>query len=134
MKLPYTKLPHGFERPIIRIAVGHNGRQVPYFALIDSGADMNIMHAELAPLLGINLEAGERSEIGGVVDSERRPFYIHRVALHVGDRIHEDVKVGFMPSLAKTGHGLLGQYGFFDLYRVAFDLAKGEIELQEYGG
>jgi hypothetical protein len=41
------------------------------------------------------------------------------------------VKVGFMPSLSKNGHGLLGQYGFFDLYSIKFDLLKGEIELKE---
>jgi len=134
MKLPYTKLPHGFKRPIVRIAVARNGRQVPYFALIDSGADMNLMHAELAPLLGIDLEAGERRDIGGIVDGERRPFYLHRVTLHIGDQAHPNVEVGFMPSLSKTGHGLLGQYGFFDLYRVAFDLPQGEIELQAIQG
>jgi len=104
---------------------------VPYFALIDSGADMNLVHAELAPLLGIDLEAGERRDIGGIVDGERRPFYLHRVTLHIGDRAHPNVEVGFMPSLSKSGHGLLGQYGFFDLYRVTFDLPQGEIELQE---
>ena len=29
MKLPYTKLPHGFKRPIVRIAVAHNGDVIP---------------------------------------------------------------------------------------------------------
>jgi hypothetical protein len=131
MKLPYTSLPYGFKRPIVRIAVSNGNRQVPYYALIDSGADMNLMHAELAPLLGIDLEAGERRDIGGIVDGERRQFYMHRVTLQVGDRAHHNVEVGFMPSLSKTGHGLLGQYGFFDLDRVIFDLPRGEIELQE---
>ena len=131
MKIPYTRLPRGFKRPIIRIAVSHNGKQVPYFALVDSGADINLMHAELAPLLGLDLEAGERREISGVVEGERRVFYVHRIALHVGNRRHDNVKVGFMPSLAQTGHGLLGQYGFFDLYMVKFDLLKGEIEVEE---
>jgi hypothetical protein len=131
MKFPYTNLPHGFKRPIARIVVANGDRQVPYYALIDSGADLNLMHAELAPLLGIDLEAGERRDIGGIVDGEARPLYMHRVTLHVGDRVHHNVEVGFMPSLSKTGHGLLGQYGFFDLYRVLFDLPRGEIELQE---
>jgi hypothetical protein len=131
MKLPYTTLPHGFKRPIIRIVVSHSGREVPYYALIDSGADINLMHAELAPLLGLDLEAGERREIGGVVDDERRPYYVHQVTLHIGGRKHPNVRVGFMPSLSKTGHGLLGQYGFFDLYTVKFDLPQGEIDLHE---
>ena len=58
-------------------------------------------------------------------------IYIHRVSLHVGDLVHPNVEVGFMPSLSKTGHGLLGQYGFFDLYRVTFDLPQGGIEPEE---
>jgi len=56
---------------------------------------------------------------------------IHTITLHVAGRKHENVRVGFMPSLSKTGHGLLGQYGFFDLYTVAFDLPKWEIELKD---
>jgi len=40
------------------------------------------------------------------------------------------VEVGFMPDLSKSGHGLLGQYGFFNLYTVKFDLLKGEVELK----
>ena len=131
MLLPYTRIPHGFKRPIVRIVVSRNNREVPYYALIDSGADMNLMHAELAPLLGIELEAGERQEIGGIVDGERSAIYIHSVTLQIDDQQHENVRVGFMPSLSKTGHGLLGQYGFFDLYTVKFDLPKGQIELLE---
>ncbi len=53
------------------------------------------------------------------------------MTLHIGDREHRNVEVGFMPSLSQTGHGLLGQYGFFDLYRVTFDLGQGQIELKE---
>jgi len=53
MKFPYTKLPNGIKRPIIRIAIEHNGKQLPYYGLIDSGADMNLFHGELAELLGL---------------------------------------------------------------------------------
>ena len=130
MKFQYTKLPHGIRRPIIRIAVSHNDKVLPYFALIDSGADVNLFHAELAPLLGLDLEAGERREVGGVVDGERRAYYLHRISLHIGGWKHDDVEVGFMQDLAKSGHGLLGQHGFFNLYTVKFDLPKGDIELK----
>jgi hypothetical protein len=40
MKFPYTKFPNGIKRPVIRIAIEHNGKQLPYYGLIDSGADM----------------------------------------------------------------------------------------------
>src|SRR5437879_3704335 len=113
MKFKYKELPHGLKRPIIRIVLSHNGREVPYYGLIDSGADINLVHADLAPLLGIELEDGKRHIAGGIVEGERRPYYVHTVTVHVGGSKHEDVPVAFMPSLAKTGHGLLGQYGFF---------------------
>ncbi len=84
MKFQYTKLPHGIKRPIIRTAVSHKDKMLPYFALIDSGADINLFHAELAPLLGLDLTAGERREVGGVVEGERRAYYVHKISLHVG--------------------------------------------------
>jgi hypothetical protein len=132
MKFPYTRLPNKIKRPIIRIAIEHKGKEIPYFGLIDSGADINIFHSELAELLGLDLEAGEKQYVAGVVEGERRPYYVHKVSLKIGGWRHENVRVGFMPSLSKNGHGLLGQYGFFDLYSVKFDLPKGEIELKEH--
>jgi len=65
------------------------------------------------------------------VAGQVRPYYIHVVAIHVGGWLHENVPVGFMPELSKTGHGLLGQYGFFNLFKIQFDLPKGEIDLKE---
>jgi hypothetical protein len=56
------------------------------------------------------------------------------VTLHLGDRAHPNVEVGFMPPLSKTGHGLLGQYGFFNLYTVKFDFPQGQIGLVDRDG
>jgi hypothetical protein len=33
MKFPYTRLPDKIKRPIIRIAVEHKGKEIPYFGL-----------------------------------------------------------------------------------------------------
>jgi Aspartyl protease len=132
MKFPYTRLPNKIKRPIIRIAVEHKGKEIPYFGLIDSGADMNLFHAEIAELLGLDLKAGVKQFAGGIVEGERREYYVHNITLKIGGWRNENVREGFMPSLSKNGHGLLGQYGFFDLYSVKFDLPKGEIELKEH--
>src|SRR4051812_5350719 len=132
MKFPYTRFPNKIERPIIRIAVEHKGKEIPYFGLLDSGADINLFHAEIAELLGLDLKAGVKQFAGGIVDGERREYYVHTITLKVGGWTHPNVRVGFMPSLSKNGHGLLGQYGFFDLFSVKFDLPRGEIELKEH--
>jgi hypothetical protein len=121
---PYTRFRNGIKRPIIRIAIGHKGKELPYYVLVDSGADMNLFHGELAELLGLDLKAGEKQFAGGIVEGDRREYYLHRITLKIGGWAHHNVKVGFMPSLSKNGHGLLGQYGFFDLYGVKFDLPK----------
>lgn len=132
MKFPYLKLGPNAKRPIIKLTVSHDGNNVPYFALVDSGADSNIFHADLAPLLGLDLESGERNYVAGVVEGELRPYYVHYVDLEVGGWKHEHVPVGFMEDLSKNGHGVLGQRGFFDLYKVQFDFPKGEIELKPF--
>jgi hypothetical protein len=85
-----------------------------------------------SPSFGLELEAGEKHFAGGIIEGERREYYVHRVSLKIGGWTHPNAMVGFMPSLSKHGHGLLGQYGFFNLYSVKFDLPKGEIEVKEH--
>jgi hypothetical protein len=60
MKFPYYKIKEGVIRPIIEIELFCNDKKLRYFALIDSGADMNIFHAEIAVALGIDIEKGKK--------------------------------------------------------------------------
>jgi hypothetical protein len=39
---------------------------------------------------------------------------------------------GFSSSISPYGFGVLGQYGFFDLFIVKFDFKKEEIEIKPY--
>lgn len=39
---------------------------VSYAALIDSGADICIFHAEVGKYLGLDIDSGKREEFGGV--------------------------------------------------------------------
>ena len=41
-----------------------------------------------------------------------------------------DIKAGFLPNIARLGHGVVGQAGFFENFIVKFDHAKEEIELK----
>ena len=52
MKFPYYKIKEGLIRPIIEIKVLYNDRKLRYFALIDSGADINLFHPEIAEATG----------------------------------------------------------------------------------
>jgi len=129
MKYRYYKLAKDVERPIIPLEISNGDTKVRYFGLIDSGADINIFHSEIAEILGIDLEKGIKGSVSGITHGESQSYYIHPINLSIGGWKYETV-AAFMPTLSKNGHGLLGQAGFFDLFRkVAFNFNKKEIEL-----
>lgn len=130
MKFPYKKLASGISRPIIPIEVIHAEKSIRYYALIDSGADMNVFHAEIADILGIDVESGKEGQISGITQGETQKYYIHPITISIGGWRHKTT-AAFMPTLSKNGHGLLGQNGFFDLFTVKFDYLKQDIELKE---
>lgn len=131
MKFPYKKLSTGISRPIIPVDVFYKGKLIKYFALIDSGADINIFQKEIGDILGIDIESGRHGMVTGVVQADAQDYFIHPVTIQVGGWKY-NTEVAFMPNLSKNGHGLLGQKGFFNLFIIKFDNLKQEIELKEY--
>jgi len=143
MKFPYKRLriisPPDFLpgssyllRPIIPVILHYDGKSIGYEALIDSGADFCLFHADLADYLGIPLEQGSRQIFGGIT-GQKATTYFHLVNLSVGGHKLSSVPVGFTREIAPHGHGILGQFGFFNLFKVIFDLEKEEIELRLKG-
>lgn len=116
-------------RPVIPIEVQFKNRVVPYEVLVDSGADFCIFDAQIADILGINVTSGEGRKVGGITGAAET-YYVHPVSIKVGGWSY-DIKVGFLPNIAKMGYGVVGQKGFFDIFVVKFDLLKEEIELKE---
>lgn len=132
MKFRYKKLGPGVLRPIIPIAVEHERRVLHYEVLVDSGADTCMFDAEIGEALGIDVESGTRQEVAGLTGVVE-PYFIHEVTLRVGGYPHR-AKVGFLSTMGRYGHGIVGQLGFFDQYVVKFDYAKEEVELKERVG
>jgi hypothetical protein len=54
--------------------------------------------------------------------SATQAAWFFRVTLHIGTLISYQVPVGFTAALEGLGFGLLGQNGFFDRFKVEFDL------------
>jgi hypothetical protein len=73
----------------------------------------------LADYLGIELEKGEKGEIGGILTGSREPRYFHKVTLFVEDHWTFSVRAGFVRKLSVPG--ILGRDGFFDHFLVQFD-------------
>ena len=129
MKFRYKKYGPGVLRPVIPIVVVHKENKLNYEVLVDSGSDVNIFDANLAETLGLTLTSGEKSKVAGITGVEE-PMYINPINLIVGGHLFKDVKVGFLKQIGEYGYGVAGQKGFFDIFKVTFDLKKEEIELK----
>ena len=129
MKFKYKKYGPGILRPVIPIEISYKDHSVPYEVLVDSGADLCILDAEIGELLGLDVKSGEPQKVSGITGTAET-YYAHPVTVRVGGR-SLSVKVGFLPNIARLGYGVVGQKGFFDIFVVKFDLLKEEIELKE---
>ena len=127
MKFRYKKLGRGLIRPVMPITVSNGDESVRYEVLVDSGADMNLMNAEIAEIIGINIKSGRKGSVRGVT-GQPEAYYTHKVSITVGGHTCE-VDVSFAERVGNEGYGILGQKGFFDLFKVKFDYSKEEIEV-----
>lgn len=127
MKFRYKKYGPGVLRPVIPVEVVHNGLEVPYEVLVDSGADICIFDAHIAEILGIDVIKGERREVSGLTGFPEF-YYLHNISIKVGG-LEYKVEVGFM-SMRSNAYGIVGQKGFFDKFVVKFDLQKEDLEIK----
>lgn len=129
MKFPYKKYGYGILRPVIPIEIIYRNLSVPYEVLVDSGADFCIFDAEIADILGISVEAGEKNEVAGITGINA-PIYFHNIEIKAGGWPFK-IRAAFLREMGKFGYGVVGQKGFFDLFVVKFDLQKEEIEVKK---
>ena len=127
MKFKYKKYGPDTLRPVIPIEVSFNSISVPYEVLIDSGADVCIFDSDIADILGIDVIKGIRREVSGVTGIPEY-YYLHKVTIII-DGLKFKTDVGFM-KLRNQAFGIVGQKGFFDKFKVSFDLKKEEIEIK----
>ena len=131
MKFSYKKfkLEDGTEllKPIIPIGLLFGKKMIRYEALIDSGADFNIFNAEIGEILGIDVRAGDKVRFGGIA-GEPFEVYMHEITIDLGGWRHKTT-AGFSYEISPYGFGILGQKGFFDLFKIKFLFPKGVIEI-----
>ena len=140
MKFSYSKFPFEpnpafperkhVKRPVITIEVKYKNESFKYLALIDSGADFCIFHAQVGEALGINVKEGKGLEYYGVIGSKEEAFF-HDITIIIGG-YEKKCYCGFSYNFDQTKmpYGILGQKGFFSLFKVFMDYEKEEIELR----
>ncbi len=146
MKFPYLKFNanpcpafperNSCYRPIIPVHLCSIdlSKRVQYYTLLDTGADFNLFHSDLAEIVGINdFRKGNMQVIFGI-EGEGIKTYFQDIIIEIGGWKFRAYS-GFTDFDGKKGkdkmpYGILGQKGFFDLFKVIFDYSKLEIELK----
>lgn len=126
MKLKYKRILPGLIRPIIRIGVSNKVAYVQYEVLVDSGADNCIFDSQIGEILGIDILKGRLDKVTGITGNPE-PCYFHPVTISIGGFSY-NIEAGFMRNL-RWPYGILGQKGFFNLFKIEFDYRKEKIEL-----
>lgn len=112
-------------RPIIPISLEFQGAKIRYEALIDSGADFTILPIGLISVLNIDIKKCKEVNFSGV-GGEIINGVITKVALGIGEH---NYLTNVVFAEISGAIGILGQLGFFNFFKVVFDLKKKEIEI-----
>lgn len=113
----------------MRVRLGHDGKQTPEFlALLDSGADMSMFHADFAVYLGINLGTCQTTQSGGI--GGQVTTYICPVQLEV-ERASFTAKVMFSLQIPSTV-ALLGRDNVFEVFQFGFDQRSNRLLIDRY--
>ena len=112
MKFRYKNYGQGTLRPVIPIEINYKHISVPYYVLVDSGADFCIFDAQIGEILEIDIEKGEEFYVAGIT-GKLEPYYVHPITIKEGGWNYE-IKAGFMPNMGQFSYGVVGQKGFFD--------------------
>jgi len=127
---PSAAFPRRFSasRPVIPVRLIKEKKEVLYLAIIDSGADLCIFHAQIGEVLGLTIESGKLLKFNGI-SGEQLTAYFHDIEIEVGGH-RFDCYAGFSRDIENMPYGLLGQVGFFNLFNVIFDYKRKRIELK----
>jgi hypothetical protein len=99
-------------------------------AIVDSGADDCVFPASWASHLGLGLSGSTRIFTFGGAGSSSQVAYFFDLKATFENFVSYRLPVGFSAALDHVGFGLLGQNGFFERFRVTFDVASGFFHLE----
>ncbi|MEK7501510.1 MAG: hypothetical protein AAB629_01140 [Patescibacteria group bacterium] len=117
--------PH-FRRSVVDVELIGPTKTVKTIAIVDSGADNCLFNIEYAKAIGIDIGNCDRDRTIGI-EGEGKDIFMTDLEIQVENLGKVKVPVGFINS--KSVIGLLGQSGFFDLYRIKFERDHNTFEI-----
>lgn len=110
-------------RPILPIFIISDKKIVGYEAIVDSGADYNIFHSEIADVLEINYLDGKKKYLFGIGNQKIEGYEcIIELKLQGFDKFK--TKVIFSNHMPPNSFGVLGNKGFFDNFDIYFKYSQ----------
>lgn len=118
-------------RPIIPVILKFNRVEFKYLALLDSGADFNIFHGDIAKILKIDLGKMKNSmKFSGIKQGAEGMGHFASIDVGINGQF-KNVPVVFSNDISENGYGILGQQGFFNNYKIVFSYKNREIKIED---
>ena len=127
---PLTVFPYYFNGseyyPVVPVVFVVGKKRIRTQALIDSGATISVFGEETAENLGVKIEKGEKTILGGV--GGRIIGYIHKLRLRVAGKYFICPIVFSREYL--VSFNLLGREEFFQRFKIIFEEKKNLVRLE----
>lgn len=137
MKFPYTtafvRTP---PRPYLDVVLRNGFNTTRLIALVDSGADYPIFPSDVAHILGINLDKAPKWPFSGTSGKpqEAKLANLFLSVLREGSSDHAyrevTVKCAFCDAFSLSG--VLGQKGFFSIFKTTFHQPDNYFEIEPW--
>ena len=125
MKFPYLEISRAVFAPIISLEIWTGGRWITCEAYVDSGATYSIFNADIATLVGLKYQKGQKIFVK-VGDGGLIPVYLHQLPVRFAG-VKFNATLGFSESLG-VGFNLLGRADFFHRFKICFNDKERVIE------
>ena len=112
--------------PVIPASLFSGRKKIKIDALIDSGATISVFKDELAEQLGIIIENGKETFLGGV--GGRIKGYIHKLEVKIAGKKFSCPVVFSREYL--VSFNLLGRQEFFKRFRIIFEEKRNRLKLE----
>jgi hypothetical protein len=116
-------------RPMVKVRLINNTRTIETLALIDSGADTCLINTQWAEhILFTDYKKGIIDGTAGVSGPANNVYY-HDLEYELSDMPGKIFKIpfGFMKGLTESV--ILGRFGFFDKFKIEFDIRNNQFEI-----
>ena len=122
-KFKYIKVDQTY-RPILDITLRNGSSTLKYGVLVDSGADFNIFHIDVASLIGLDLSKAQDVPFGGIKDGAQCMGKLGLFEIGI-DGIFFYSWAIFSADISSNGYAIVGQKGFFDNFKsVQFNYSE----------